>query len=234
MKSIHVSLIESLLDGFGLFQIEDQQPIFPGQWISVGDQHYPVFKSDHVFTFFIAPISHFEPSNEQNLNLNKIKIHGEIFDWGILKNDALGEADLILLADGDAIATLFHFIYFLIERWGIKSLQKRLKFIILGNQHNFIFKPVPSLFILPEFPSQLIASAQLLEDLKLPTRLALQTESPGCYLGTIGSLLSSMKGRSIKEHHTTVVSFGNQDFISDIKKLLDGEPCKQFYNQSPE
>lgn len=221
-------LVESLPQGMGLFKINLSQQPLPGQWLTMDSNHFHIFKSEADSCLFVAKQSLF------NSSIKNISISGEIIDWEPLINS---NDPLILFANGDSITSSLHLIYYFIDQMGHKILQKRLRFIILSTEESFPFKPIPSLFMMPGFSSDLIASSQLLEDLKLPARLVSTIESPGCYKGNISSLLIEMDMINKLEPDTHIISFGEQTFNQGIKKLLgDGlskEPNKQFYFSFP-
>lgn len=72
-----------------------------------------------------------------------------------------------------------------------KDTKQNLEFqALLATNNSFIFTPKPAKFILPLLP-EAIGSSQLLEDYKIPNRLASQEFIAGCYNGDLIDLYKS-------------------------------------------
>jgi len=69
-----------------------------------------------------------------------------------------------------------------------QSEQACQPFVIMGSEVPFPFKPVPSQFVIPGLPKDVIAAMPLIEDWTIPSRLASQQGYPGCHNGYVTGL----------------------------------------------
>jgi dihydroorotate dehydrogenase electron transfer subunit len=60
--------------------------------------------------------------------------------------------------------------------------------VLLASEVPFPFQPMPSQIMIPELPGEVIAAMPLLEDWRIPSRLASQQGYAGCYQGWITDL----------------------------------------------
>jgi len=207
------TLVEKLSNGYALFNIPYERKILPGQWLSGNNIQFPVFRSSQENTQFIAP--------ENIVIPDKLTISGVPLS---LPDD---ESSLILLAENQAVFMVFHLINHLQQLWGDKYLRNRINQILLGSDTNFPFRPVPSRFIIEGFPLGAIASAQLLEDLALPARLASEADLAGCYSGSLSQLVEQIDFNGLQQQ-TCIVAMGSKQLLESTKKLFAGESNKQF------
>ena len=211
------SLIENLPKQLGLFSVQCNEPILPGQWLVNKAKQYPVFRQTNHQVQFIAAI-------DSDMS-GKFKIAGtplQIPDDG---------RQLLLLADEQAVCSMLFIIKHLQETLGLAKLRQQLKIILLGAS-SFPFKAVPSRFIVssivPDMPIDSIASAQLFEDLALPARLASPVGAAGCFDGSLMQMLEKTFSDKGIEDDTLVIAMGSRSLISGIKKLLVGSADKQL------
>jgi len=61
-------------------------------------------------------------------------------------------------------------------------------FVIMGSEVPFPFKAEPSKFMVPGMPAEVIAAMPLMEDWKIPSRLASLQGYPGCFQGYVTDL----------------------------------------------
>lgn len=208
------TLLEKLPNGLCLYKIPFDKPFYPGQWLSSENRHYTVFNHIDSELLVIAPENK-PPSSDLQVSGVPLHIDDE-------------NKPLLLLADGLAIPLLLFLVNSLRNQWGIKKLRSRIALILLGTKANFPFLPVPSRFILSGFPADSIASSQLLEDLELPARLASQADLPGCFSGSLGSLLTTLNLDDLIKENTTIVTFGSNQLLAITKKLFTDSTCKLF------
>jgi len=170
-------LIEKLPGDQGLFSLNIDQKISPGQWLS-GDNglNYPVFHYANHQAQIIAPLTHALPT-QYHLKGQAINIANE-------------DIKILLIGENQGIASILFLMNHIKDQWGLKRLRQRISQILMGTSTLFPFQPVPSRFMIPAMPVDTIASAQLFEDLGLPARLASETGAAGCF---DGSLLLNLK-----------------------------------------
>jgi hypothetical protein len=207
------NLIEKLPGNQGLFRLDFDETIGPGQWLHGDGINYPVYQYANHQAQIIAPLAHKFP--EQYL------LKGQSLD---IANE---HRKILLLAENNSIASLLFLMNRLKEQWGLKILRQRISQILVGTRTDFPFQPVPSRFMIKTMPVDTIASAQLFEDLGLPARLASETGAAGCFDGSLCSLLEQLDDGFI-EPETLVVAFGTNELLATIKKLLEGKTNKQF------
>ncbi len=220
---MQTQFIEKLPNGLSLFRLENCVVVLPGQWLSFKEHHFPVIQSslDQTLILINEVADKKLLESIQQANRSDFTVEGVAFD--------LPDVDdgLIFIAEDHSIALLFALINYLKDQWGLKTLRSRLRLVLFGTHSIFPFTTVPSLFMLPEFKSHTIASSQLLEDLKIPARLASVDELPGCFTGTLQALIEDINIHSFVPHDATVVAFGDKHFLTDIKKLLANKINKQ-------
>jgi len=197
-----------------LYSIDDERNILPGQWLTNGNNCYPIFYSSEKVTHFIA--------NETEMFSEEFCISGTALD---LPDDG---SSLLLLADNQATPIIFFLLNHLRNQCGEKQLRKRIYRILLGSDRAFPFRPVPSRFLMTDIPTGTIASSQLLEDLSLPARLASSNDLPGCFPGTLPEMLKQLNFDAFKANGLSIVAIGSSDLLSTTKKLFADQLNKQF------
>lgn len=88
----------------------------------------------------------------------------------------------LLLGGGIGIPPILFFAEQLKKQQGLTPI------VIMGSEIPFPFKVQPSKILLPEMPSDAIASMTLLEDLNIPSRLTSKQNYAGCFNGYIHEL----------------------------------------------
>ena len=209
-----LTLIERLPGDRALYQINCDETILPGQWLSADNNRFPVFQCADRKIQFVSP--------ERPTLSEKFVISGEPI---ILPDN---DNQLLLLADEEAIPLLFFLIHHLRHQWGEKKLADRVYQILLGTESFFPFTPVPSNFLMPDIPTGIIASSQLLEDFGLPARLASANELPGCFSGSLSTMLNQLNFDTYLQNKTSVIAIGSRDLLDTTKKLFDRRATKQF------
>ena len=68
-----------------------------------------------------------------------------------------------------------------------------------------------------------------LEDLALPARLASTSDSPGCFTGSLASMLQQVNFDVFLDQKTSIVAIGSEELLTTTKKLFTGVTNKQFY-----
>ncbi|PCJ49609.1 MAG: hypothetical protein COA74_05505 [Gammaproteobacteria bacterium] len=208
-------LVEELPGRQGLFSINTEQVIAPGQWLESEGIKYPIFHYKNEQAQFLAPLKHPLP--------NRFQLAGQPIE---LPDD---DTKILLLAENQAIPLVLFLIIQLQQLWGKKKLQQRMSKILLASKNEFPFFPVPSRFMIPRMPVGTIASTQLLEDLALPARLASGSGAAGCFDGSLSSLLEEIYGNDYLESNTLVVAIGTNQLSESIKKLLGKNTTKQLF-----
>lgn len=75
----------------------------------------------------------------------------------------------------------------------LKAQQQKPALVIFHSNTPFPFRPEPSRIMLPGLPADVIATMPLLEDWKIPCRLARSTWQPGCFEGSAAALLQQWR-----------------------------------------
>ena len=207
------NLIEKLPANQGLFSLDFDETICPGQWLYGDGINYPVYHYANHKAQIIAPL------NQKFARKYQLK--------GQPLNIANEDRKILLLAENNGISSLLFLMNQLKQQWGLKILRQRISQILVGTRTTFPFQPVPSRFMITAMPVDTIASSQLFEDLGLPARLASETGAAGCFDGSLCSLLEQLEENFI-EPETLVVAFGTNKLLTTIKKLLEGKTNKQF------
>lgn len=103
------------------------------------------------------------------------------------------------------------------KRWNSSEPTTEKQFqALLATDNSFIFTPKPAKFILPLLP-EAIGAAQLLEDYKIPNRLASQEFMAGCYNGDLIDLYKSWLDM-IEEENWQVFAAVNKDTYQQIQQ----------------
>lgn len=207
-------LCEKLAAGQALYKIPYTKKIYPGQWISAGNNQYSVFRYSNNELYFIAP--------RNSSFADEFHRCGEPL---FLPDE---DKPLILLSDNQAIPLMFFLIHHLLNSWGHKKLRSRVSLILMGVKTDFLFTPVPSVFLLSGFPASTIASAPLLEDWELPARLASCAELPGCYPGSLVSLLMNLDFSDFNKQNSVVVAIGSSRLLQVTKQRFSGDSVKHY------
>lgn len=207
--------IEKLPNGDCLYKTIFEQHIQPGQWLTSLDDKFPVFHYANREVQFIGP---------ESLQITEaFQLAGTPLQLPDIDRKTL------FLADNAGIPMLLFLINQLRDQWGIKKLRSRIYQILLGSAASFPFTPVPSRFMLSGIPPATIASAQLLEDLSLPGRLASEAEAPGCFPGCLAELLEATDFQEFSEVDRQLVAIGSENLLATTKKLFAGDTDKQFF-----
>lgn len=102
--------------------------------------------------------------------------------------------------------------------------------VILGSEVPFPFKPQPSALLMPEMPDGVIASMPLLDDWRIPGRLASLQGFPGCHEGYVTDLarhwLQALPADQLAQ--VEIFSCGPHPMLESVARLA-GEfslPCQ--------
>ena len=96
----------------------------------------------------------------------------------------------------------------------------RPSLFLLGDDGPFPFIPKPSLFIVP-VPAGVIACMPLMEDWKIPSRLANQQSLPGCYEGSVIELARDWleKQHEYGSEKSVIFACGSTALVAQVSEL---------------
>lgn len=128
---------------------------------------------------------------------------------------AAATARALLLADGDGLASAV-FLARALRGW-----QPRVKpFALFDLTSPLPFRPQPSRIITPGLPAMVIAALPLLEDWKIPSRIACRhDEQPGCFTGEVAELAAGWLGISQGVADVTVFACGGDELLETARCL---------------
>lgn len=188
MKKL-VQIVDRQPLAHGFHQIILEDPIFsnlvPGQYI-VADDFLPCallkISSSQASTII-------SPNHHHVFQKDKVTVSP-------LMGDPLSSPDpamfyLFTATVSELPSVLFYFKQFRKQFTGLVFIQ--------GNG-DFPFAPHPSKMLIPYLPSDVTASIPLLEDWKIPHRLANLEEKPGCFHGTVETLVEYWRSQSDLSH----------------------------------
>ena len=113
-----------------------------------------------------------------------VNLIGKAIDW-------LPDDPVVMFCEGIGNFTAIHWINHLrTERR--QRLASVLRSLVLSEPEQFKFQPVPSRYITPEYPTNMIASMPLLDDLGIISRLVCDQFQPGCFEGSLAEMVAEM------------------------------------------
>lgn len=125
-------------------------------------------------------------------------------------------ARALLLADGAGLAAAV----FLAR--ALRGRQPRVKpFALFELTAPLPFRPLPSRIMTPGLPAAVIAALPLLEDWKIPSRIACRSggEQPGCFEGSVAELAAGWLGASQGVADVTVFACGGDELLETARHL---------------
>ncbi len=122
-----------------------------------------------------------------------------------------------IFCEGVGNFTAIHWINS-IRRDRQRPINDVLHCLVMWEAEQFKFRPVPSRFMTPEYPADMIAAMPLLDDLGIISRLACNRFQPGCFEGSMTELLIQMSDRP--EHWAAMAT---ESTITAITEIL-GDP----------
>lgn len=126
-------------------------------------------------------------------------------------------ARALLLADDDGLASAV-FLARALRGW-----QPRVKpFALFELTPPLPFRPQPSRIMTPGLPAGVIAALPLLEDWKIPSRIACRhDEQPGCFIGAVTELAAGWLGISQGVADVTIFASGGDQLLAMARNLAD-------------
>ena len=117
-------------------------------------------------------------------------------------------------------------IIFLAEK--IKSISKLqpLVFLCSSEKTSFPFTPVPSQFVVSNFPMGVLAACPMLEDKGIPSRLISEKLMPGCFDGNMTELLRELPDAFFDEAEIEVFVAGKKEILDDVKVFANKRDLK--------
>ena len=147
----------------------------PGQQLRVDDSTLPIMRSNTKAGWvecLYLPEFHASLANTPA---------GDVVDLQWLNKPGFsieeGAHSVLLVGEGLGLAP----ILFLSLR--LEKAQKQMA--LLGTRDSFPFRPHPSHIVLPSLPGNVIATMPMLEERRIPCRLAHTQDAPGCYDGSV-------------------------------------------------
>jgi dihydroorotate dehydrogenase electron transfer subunit len=102
--------------------------------------------------------------------------------------------------------------------------------VLLGSTGTFPFRSRPSTILVPGIPDGVIASAPMLDEWGIPSRLASATGAPGCFEGPVVELASiwlrSLDQSAIQE--LEIFASGSREMIEAVNEIASelSIPCQ--------
>ena len=181
MQLIEIKLIETLASG-AIYSAIASEPLQPGQNLSFDSMaeilRCQPAKNGYDVLFF---------SSEKLPDQANVRVIGKAIDW-------LPEDPVVMFCEGIGNFTAMHWINQL-RASGKQRLGNVLSSLVLSEPKQFRFQPVPSRYITPEYPANMIAAMPLLDDLGIISRLVCEQFQPGCYEGTLSEMVAEMPER---------------------------------------
>ncbi|QCU90841.1 hypothetical protein [Thiomicrorhabdus sediminis] len=224
--NLNAIVCEPQLNGYWLWQVEiDEQMAAEdllGQVLSLSSDSLPSNQFIETWLFAIngqslqllsKDANHAESTIDETstwqLSLNR-ETQSQRLDW---------QKPILLVAENLAMANAF-----VIAKQS-QLVQGRCQ-VILGSEDGFPFMLKPARFIMDMMPAQAIGACTLLEDWKIPNRLASQSGVAGCFDGSTLECLSEYLHNCQRFGDLTdlqIVIFSDAENNDDFKKL-----CQQF------
>ena len=209
MNLNNIVLIETIPDG-NIYRADCSESILPGQYLVSEHQKLSIIKSErlHNHTQIIFQ-SKTEVQSQQEFTVS-----GSTINWSI-------DEKVTLFCEGWGNFIAVHWLNH--QRKQLKSL---INAVVMYETESFSFKPSPSQYMTPEYPSNMIASMPLLDDLGFSSRLACSQFQPGCFEGSLAELINDMPQKPEQW-----VGFVGQKTMNDISEVL-GKPVEAYLIES--
>ena len=205
MNLNNIVLIETIPEG-NIYRAECSESIAPGQYLVSEDQMLSIIKSERLNdSTQIIFQSKTDLHTDQEFTLS-----GSIINWSIDSNVTVFCESL-----GNLIA-----VHWLNQQR--KQLKPFINAIVMYEPESFSFKPSPSQYMTPEFPSNMIASMPLLDDLGFSSRLACEEFRPGCFEGSLAELINDMPQKPDQW-----IGFVQEKTMKEISGVL-GKPVEAY------
>jgi len=135
---------------------------------------------------------------------------------------------LLILADELGLAS----VIFLSQFLSAGKTQSRA-LVFLYSESQFPFSAQPSRFLVPNMLPGVIAACPLLEDRKIPSRLASSEFLPGCYQGSITEFIHEWDSDYINDKDMTILISGQSTFVRSLELLSDEFKGKKHVVELP-
>jgi len=206
MQLHNITQIETLPRA-NIYRAESSEPLHPGQFLIVNNQPLAVIKSET-----IANSHHLILQSPVAISPNDVyAINGQIIDWQI-------QHSVTVLTEGFGNLVAVHWL-----NANRKAMASQVDRVVLYAEDSFDFRPSPSQYMTPDYPSNMIASMPLLDDLGYISRLACQQFQPGCFEGSLAELMAMLPNKP-----RNWLGFAKQETIDELSELL-GEPVGVYW-----
>jgi len=205
MKLSNITIVESIPEG-NIYRADCSEDVKPGQYLKANNKTISIIKSDSLANTTQIIFQ----STESIADEIEFSLVGEPIEWSIDKT-----VTVICSGIGNLVAVHWLNQY-------RKQLRDNIHSVVLYEPESFSFKPSPSQIMTPEYPSNMIASMPLLDDLGFSSRLVCEQFRPGCFEGSLSELIQEMP---IKP--TYWIGFADQATVKEIGDLI-GEPVNAY------
>lgn len=211
MQLTDIHAVESLTSGT-IYSAQSSTSVAPGQNIKFNNM-VEILRCDPSTTGYKLLFYCTEDLPE----VMQFELIGKPIRW--LPNDPV-----VMFCEGMGNFTAIHWLNNIRADSG-RRLSSILSSLVLSEQTDFKFQPVPSRYITPEYPTSMIAAMPLLDDLGIISRLVCEQFKPGCYEGTLAEMVANMP---LKPERWA--AFASQGTIKDITMQI-GEPVFTFFTE---
>lgn len=136
----------------------------------------------------------------------------------IFITDLLGDAFVLsdgvnrplLIADESGLPAIIFFA------GKIKAAHQVQPLVLLYSEESFPFTPVPSQFVVSNFPAGVLAACPLLEDKRIPSRLICENLLPGCYDGNIAECLDELPDAFFDGENSKIYAIAEKKTLDQI------------------
>lgn len=119
----------------------------------------------------------------------------------------------LLIADETGLPS----IIYLAEQ--IKQGCKIQPLVLLFSGSIYPFTPIPSQFVVSDFPAAVLAACPMLEDKKIPSRLICENFLPGCYEGSLSDFLAELPDAFFSAATMEVFAMGEKNMLENVRQF---------------
>ena len=178
MRLSEIKPIETLTKGV-IYSATSTEPVHPGQNLAF-DSIAEILRCQPVPNGYQLLFYSAENLPDQA----DVTVIGKAIDW-------LPDEPVVLFCEGIGNFMAIHWINHLRSERK-QRLATALSSLVLSEPEQFKFQPVPSRYITPEYPTNMIASMPLLDDLGIISRLVCEQFQPGCFEGSLDEMVAEM------------------------------------------
>lgn len=205
MNLNNIVLVETIPEG-NIYRAECAENIAPGQLLQSEDQILSIIKSER----FGDTTQVILQSTTQLNSDQEFSLFGSPVGWTVGTN-------VTVLCEGLGNLVAVHWL-----NQYRKQLKPYINAVVMYEPETFSFKPTPSQYMTPEFPSNMIASMPLLDDLGFSSRLACEQFRPGCFEGSLVELIEEMPQKPEQW-----IGFLHANTVNEISEVL-GKPVETY------